>query len=267
MPGSAETARDVGFRFLFPGIGEDLGRLPVFDEAAHVHEGGVVRDAGGLLHVVGDDDDGEVFFQVFHQVFDFQRSDGVQGGTGFVHQQDLRTVGNGARDAQALLLAAGKAVGAFMQLVLHFVPQGGSFQAALHCFIQFRAAVAARHAEGEDDVFINAFGERVVFLEDHAHPLAQGDDFHARVVQAGAVYADVPFMAHFRDQVVHAVDVAEQGGFPAAGGADKGRHLVGFKGHAYVEENLLVSVMEAEVLYLDDGIVVCGGWFSHGMWK
>ena len=55
----AETARNVGFRFFFRGIGEDLGRFPVFHQAAHVHEGGPVRDACGLLHVMGDDDNGD----------------------------------------------------------------------------------------------------------------------------------------------------------------------------------------------------------------
>ena len=154
-----------------------------------------------------------------------------------------------------------------MQLVFHFIPQGGSLQASFHGFVQFRAPVAAGHTEGKDDVFVNAFRERVVFLEDHAYALAQGDDFHARVIQAGAVNADIPLVAHVRDQVVHAVDVAEQRGFSAAGGPDEGGYPVGFKGHADVEENLFAPVKEGEVFHFNDRLVVCGGWFSHGMVK
>ena len=52
-----ETSGDVVLGLLLRGVGEDGFRRVVLDQVAQVHEGGVVRDARGLLHVVGDDQD------------------------------------------------------------------------------------------------------------------------------------------------------------------------------------------------------------------
>ena len=40
------------------------------------------------------------------ELLNLQRGDGVQGGTGLVHQQHVWQGGDGAGDAEALLLAA-----------------------------------------------------------------------------------------------------------------------------------------------------------------
>ena len=45
------------------------------------------------------------------QVFDLRGGDGIERGAGLVEQEHFRVDGQGARDAQALLLAAGEAVG------------------------------------------------------------------------------------------------------------------------------------------------------------
>src|SRR5690606_25018069 len=60
---SPESAGDVVLGGLLVGVGEDLAGLVEFDEpaglagAGDVEERGAVADAGGLLHVVRDDDD------------------------------------------------------------------------------------------------------------------------------------------------------------------------------------------------------------------
>src|SRR6201747_1820167 len=57
---SAETAGDV---ILGAAIGrrrKDLVGLVEFDQLAEIHEGGLVGDTRGLLHIVGDDGDGVV---------------------------------------------------------------------------------------------------------------------------------------------------------------------------------------------------------------
>src|SRR5579875_769261 len=56
---SAEAAGDVILGPLDPRIGEDVGGVAELDEVAQMEEGGLLRDARRLLHVVGDDDDGE----------------------------------------------------------------------------------------------------------------------------------------------------------------------------------------------------------------
>src|SRR5688572_10590311 len=77
---SAESARDVVLGALVPGVGEDVGRpVELHEETGAVagglvgsggEEGGAVRDACGLLHVVRDDDDRELLPEVEHQVLD-----------------------------------------------------------------------------------------------------------------------------------------------------------------------------------------------------
>jgi hypothetical protein len=123
--GSAEAAGDVVLGLLLrSGSGaEDLSVSAELDQLAHEHERGVVGDAGGLLHVVGDDDDRVVAFSARRSAPRSSRGDRVQGRAGLVHQQHFGLDGDGAGDAQALLLAAGQAERAFVQAVLDLVPQ------------------------------------------------------------------------------------------------------------------------------------------------
>src|SRR5947209_9275917 len=86
---SAEPSRDVIFGHLFFRVHENRIRLRVFDDAAEHEEGGAVADAGGLLHVVGDDDDGVVVFQLVDQLFDLGRGDGIERRGRLVHQHDF----------------------------------------------------------------------------------------------------------------------------------------------------------------------------------
>ena len=57
--------------------------------------------------------------------------DGVEGGAGLVHEDDLGLGGDGPGDAQPLLLAARQLRGRRLQPVLHLVPQGGLAQRLL----------------------------------------------------------------------------------------------------------------------------------------
>ncbi len=61
----------------------------------------------------------------FHELFDFVGGDGVEGGAGFVHEEDFGLGGDGAGDAEALLLAAGEGEGGTVEAVFYFVPQAG----------------------------------------------------------------------------------------------------------------------------------------------
>ncbi len=116
---------------------DDVGAVEL-DQAAQQEEAGVVGDARGLLHVVGDDHHGALVFEAEHQLFDLGGGDGVERRAGLVEQQHLGIDRQRARDAQPLLLAAGERVGRFVQLVLDLVPQRGAPQALLHLFGAFR---------------------------------------------------------------------------------------------------------------------------------
>jgi len=61
-------------------------------------------DPGRLLHVVGHDDDSEILFKVQHQALDLFRGHGVQGGAGFVHQDNAGLQSHDTGEAEPLLL-------------------------------------------------------------------------------------------------------------------------------------------------------------------
>jgi hypothetical protein len=61
----------------------------------------------GLLHIVGDDDDGEIALQFLDQLLDFQRRNRVERAGRLIEQDDLGFYRDGAGNAQALLLPAG----------------------------------------------------------------------------------------------------------------------------------------------------------------
>ena len=60
-------------------------------------------------------------------------------------------------------------------------------------------------------------------------------------------------MADAVDEVVHAVEVAQEGGFAATGGADEGGDVIFGKGEVDVVEDLLGAIPEVEVVHFDEG--------------
>src|SRR5439155_703578 len=87
---SSKPPRDIGLSLLDFRLREDLVGLADLDQAAEVHEGGVVRDARRLLHVVGDDYDRVQPLERVAQLFDALRPGGVERGRRLIEQQDLR---------------------------------------------------------------------------------------------------------------------------------------------------------------------------------
>ena len=66
-----------------------MRRRAELDELAGQQEGGEVADAGGLLHVVGDDGDGAEIFQLDEELFDFGGADGIESGARLVEEKDF----------------------------------------------------------------------------------------------------------------------------------------------------------------------------------
>ena len=79
----------------------------------------------------------------------------VERGTGLVHQDDLRLDRDGTRDAQPLLLPAGKTERAGVEAVAHFLPQRRAAQAALDRFIELGLVAHALQAQAIDDVLVD----------------------------------------------------------------------------------------------------------------
>ncbi len=81
-----------------------------FDDFALIQQGGSVAQSSDNAHYVGYDDDGyvEAFVDVAQTFQDAARGGGVEGGSGFVGEDDLRLGRERAGDADTLFLPVGK---------------------------------------------------------------------------------------------------------------------------------------------------------------
>ena len=197
---------------------------------------------------MGDDDDGVLVFQIGDQILNLGGGDGIQGGGGLVHQQDVGLHRQGPGDAQALLLAAGQAQGGLFQAILHLVPDGRALEGLLHNVVQLALALDAVGAGTVGHVVIDGHGEGIGLLEHHADLLAQPRHVHAGVVDLDAPVLDGAGDLDTGHQVVHPIQGLEEGGLAAAGGADEGRHLLLGDVHAHVLEGLRRAVPEVQPL-------------------
>ena len=154
-----------------------------------------------------------------------QRADRVERAGRLVEQDHLRAGGDGAGDAQPLLLPARQAGGGGGQAVLHLRPQRGAGERPFDPLVHLGAAQPLVQLHAEGDVVVDRHRERRRLLEHHADAAAQLVQVHGRVEDVLAVHHHLPGRALPGIQVVHPVQHPQQGGFAAAGGADHPRHL------------------------------------------
>src|SRR4051794_36242839 len=119
----------------------------------------LVRHARRLLHVVRDDHDRELLLELEHEVLDLAGRDGVERGTGLVHEDHVRVDRQAARDAEPLLLAAGHPEGVGLEPILDLVPERALLERPLDDLVH--AALHAEHARAEGDVVVDRLGEGV----------------------------------------------------------------------------------------------------------
>src|SRR5215207_3152074 len=169
MPALADLPGDVVLGALVLGVREALVRPVVLHDGARAvlavvveldgEERRHVRNARGLLHVVGDDDDRVVLLELEHQILDPPSGDRVEGRAGLVHQQDVGGGGERTRDAEALLLAAGHPERVRLEAVLDLVPQRAALEGALDDLVH--VALHTHDARAEGDVVVDRLRERV----------------------------------------------------------------------------------------------------------
>ena len=194
--------------------------------------------------------------KLHHQLLDERRGDGVERARGFVHEQHLGLRGQGARDAQALLLAAGKPQARLAELVAYLVPQAGIAQAPLRQLVGLGAAEPAHAARAVQDVVADGHGERIGVLEHHAHP-------HAQLVGVAAEdvaprHLDGAFGAHGGNEVAHAVEGAQQRGLAATGRPYERGGAVFRDVERHPLERLEIAVPQVEIADGDHGSVGLG---------
>ena len=93
--------------------------------------------------------------------------DRVERRARLVHQDHVGLGGDGAGDAEPLLLAAGEAVGRLLELVLDLVPECGAAQRLLDEVVHV-VDLHAGDPRAVGDVVVDRLRERVGLLEDHA---------------------------------------------------------------------------------------------------
>src|SRR3990172_336327 len=259
---SSEAPRDVVLGQLVPRVGEDPRRLAGLDDVAravlvHGHEDGPVRGTRRLLHVVRDDDDGVLAAQLAHQLLDLERRAWVERRRRLIHEDDLRLGGDGAGDAQALLLTARQRQPGLAELVLHLVPQGRPAEAPLDEPVHVPPVPVDPRPEG--DVVVDRLGERVRLLEDHPDPPTNLHRVHPWAVQVLAVEHDPALHAERGDEVVHPVQGPQEGRFPAARRPDERRDLAPRHGQADVADGAEGAVVAGHALELDGRLAPTAG--------
>src|SRR5271166_5057912 len=149
---SAEPAGDVFLGALLLRRGKELRRRRALHHFPQIKECHLIGAAGGLLHVVGDDGDGEVILQLVDQLLDLQRADRIQRAGRLIQQDHLRPHRDGPRDAQALLLPARQAHGGAVQPILHLTPERGAGQRPFHTLLHRRLRQFLVQLDAEGDV-------------------------------------------------------------------------------------------------------------------
>jgi hypothetical protein len=86
-----------------------------------VQQDDAVGNELGAVQVVGDHDGGDfaLFLQLQNEFVDLTGGDGIETSGGLVEQQNAGVEGQGAREAHALLHAAGNVAGEFLQIIFH----------------------------------------------------------------------------------------------------------------------------------------------------
>ena len=237
----------VAGQFVFRG-GEDLSGFSYLDQIAEMEIGGALGDAGGLLHGVGDDNDGVIGLEFVDKLFDPGGGDGIEGGTGLVHQNHLGSDRDGARDTKALLLTTGKGGARLVEVVFYFFPEPGLFQAGLHDLVSgFLVWDHAMDARRVDNVVEDGLGEGIGFLEYHADSSPYFDHIDGLVIDVFASEFDLSAHMTTVDGVVHPVEASQEGGFPTTGRTDNGGDLFGADIHGHVSDGGFVAKIDTDI--------------------
>src|SRR3989441_2786084 len=248
----SEPPGDVTFRQRLFGSLEELARRADLDDMTQVHEGGRLRDTGGLLHVVRHDDHGIVLFQVKDKVLDLRGCDRIEGGARLVHEDDLRLDREGARNAEALLLAARETRAALVERVLDLVPEGGLLQAGQHGGVQLVPVSFPVQSQPGRHVVVDGHRRKGVrFLEHHSDPPAHAH--RGEFVNVVLVQVDLSFDSRFGNRLVHSIQATDQGGLATAGRPDDSADRVFLQFQVDVFDGEFRSVPRGQLLDADLG--------------
>src|SRR6185437_600179 len=246
IPSSSEPAGDVILRASIARRREDLVGVVEFDQLTEIHEGGLVGNARGLLHVVGDDRNGVVVRQFLDQFLDLGGRDRIERRAGLVEQDYFGPHRDGAGDAEPLLLAAGQAEAAGVQLVLDLVPECTATQRLFDAAIHLGFGNLLIEPDTERDVLIDRHRKRRRLLEHHADSGAQQIEVELGIEDIGLVEHQLPAGALARVEIVHPVENPQQRRFSAARRSDESGDTMGAQHDIDVLQRMVFAVVEIQ---------------------
>ena len=193
------------------GVGEQLLRGLVLLDFAVVDEDDAVGDLARKAHLMGDDQHGDAGVgQLLHQFQDLADHFGVQRGGGLIEEDDVRVHGQGAGNGDALLLAAGQALGVGVGLV----GQADAGQQLFSALVRFLLVLQLQQGGGQAEVLLDRqVREEVEVLEHHPHLLADG--INVAVIDLDALKLDGAAGGDLQP-----IQAAQEGRLAAAGRAD-----------------------------------------------
>ncbi len=213
-----------------------------------MHKRGVIGYARGLLHVVRHQHQREMLLQRGHQLFNHQRRDRIQRRGGFIQQQHFRLDGDGARNHQTLLLTARQRQRILPQLIFHFAPQRRRPQRALAGLIQHATIAHALQTQTVNHILIDRLGERIRALEHHADAPPQRRQILVRLHHRVAIEQNLTFDAAAINDVVHAIEAAQQRRFTAAGRPNQRRDAMLWDLQINVIQRLAFAVPQRQLV-------------------
>ena len=121
-----------------------------------------------------------ILLQLQRQILNLHRRNRIERTRRLIHQDNLRLHSQRSCDTQALLLTTAEAQRTFIQPILQLIPDSCLTQTALHNLVQLALLRHAMDTRSIGHIIINALGERIRLLKNHAHAVTQADRINIR---------------------------------------------------------------------------------------
>ena len=179
---------------------------------------------------------------------------GIECGTGLVHQKHLGFHGEGAGDAEPLLLSAGDTHSGLFQVVLHFVPKRGHAERFFESLVEDLPIAHSVQSQPDEHVLLDRHGRKGIrFLENHSDPAANHRGIDPGGVKVFAAKQNLAFHPRARDELVHSVKATEEGRFPATARPDDRGDRFRRDRDRDVLDRALFAVPDREILHVEGG--------------
>src|SRR5262249_45652082 len=122
----------------------------------------------------------------------------------------------------------------------------------LHRLVDAGPLFDPAHVQAVGDVFVNRFRKSILLLEDHSDPPAQINHVQSGHIDIDAVNVNLALAdARTVNEIVHAIDAAEQSRLAAPGRSDESSHRARRHLQRDIVEDLVIAVSEIDLAHVD----------------